>query len=940
MSQQFFSPGQRYRSTTEPELGLGTIQSVEHRTITIHFPVTGETRSYVKVSAPLKRVIFKQGDIIKNKQGRELKVRGVIFDHENAIYQTEQGDIAEIDISATTDANTALDRFSNLAFDRCDDFEMRRTTWEIQYSILTNPLLGMSGGRINLYEHQLYIANKVVSLSLPRVLLADEVGLGKTVEALVIIHRYLKTGMIKRVLLFVPDTLLLQWRAELFYRFSIQAVVIDKRLSDSFTTGYSGDNIFDEHQVVLTSPGTFKLKKEYAEQVAACNWDMLVADEVHQHHHSSFEFNLIKRVCGNTARVLFLTAAPLQLGIEEHFHRLQLLDPDRFHSLSEFQNEYEAYSELVSSLNCNDNESTDLSGTGSEVIDRFGPGRIMFRNTRQTVPGFVRRRLLMHTLPPPDTKSSRQKLIDEFRSDMEITDERVTRFNFDGDPRITWLLSLLSKEPNDKFVLFCTTPEKAIAVALQLKNRGIQTALFHENLALDKRDNAVLWFVSTNGARVLVCSEAGSEGRNFQVTNNLVLFDLPLHLELLEQRIGRLDRIGQTKMINIHLPVIAGSALECMGNMIHLCLDGFEQVLNSADSIMSRWGNALVDFSIDYAFLWIDEKPDLESLSGFPGPQTLEQYPEKAAEISSFFDNLKTFAVDTKRKLEAGRDLLLEKNSFDRDKAREIVAGIHALDEDHTLEYYMLDVFEKSGIRIKPLDNRTYHLSAGNLSTDIFPVFTKEGVTITFDRKIALTRDDMAFITIDHPFVERAIDFVTRKDTGTVSIVTTENSFTHRLLLELIFVFECTGNPSLTGSLLPPVPVRIVIDSDGNNVTSQYKSNHVDMSVKEFPEDSGIPSSLVETFGRQVKELVTGAQELAATESAKIEKESLEGVSRYFKKETLRIDSLLGKEKSKSYITLLESHRILLQEQFESALQAVKESRVRLDSMRIIVSLY
>ena len=106
----------------------------------------------------------------------------------------------------------------------------------------------------------------------------------------------------------------------------------------------------------------------------------------------------------------------------------------------------------------------------------------------------------------------------------------------------------------------------------------MKVGLFHEGLPLVQRDRNAAWFAEPDGAQLLICSEIGSEGRNFQFAHHLVLFDLPLNPGLLEQRIGRLDRIGQTQTIRIHVPYVESSSEECVLDWYHRGLDAIRNL--------------------------------------------------------------------------------------------------------------------------------------------------------------------------------------------------------------------------------------------------------------------------------------------------------------------------------------------------------------------------
>lgn len=155
-----------------------------------------------------------------------------------------------------------------------------------------------------------------------------------------------------------------------------------------------------------------------------------------------------------------------------------------------------------------------------ELLDTFGTGRVMLRNTRQALTGFPERKA---SLVPLDSEAE----------------------------KMVWLVKLLQELGEAKVLLICRTRELAEEILEKLKSIiNINCGFFHEGMTLLQRDRSAAYFSEEEGARLLVCSEIGSEGRNFQFAHHLVLFDLPDDPELLEQRIGRLDRIGQEQTIN------------------------------------------------------------------------------------------------------------------------------------------------------------------------------------------------------------------------------------------------------------------------------------------------------------------------------------------------------------------------------------------------------
>ena len=189
-----FAIGQRWISETESDLGLGTIIQVEQRTVTVNFPSCDETRTYALANAPLARIIFKKDDEIQDHDQRHLIIRQVKVVDERYQYLVEsesgtQDWIDETQINHHTKLNNATDRLFTGQIDAEKWFALRYRTLAFKDAIEQSPTYGLSGARIDLIPHQLYIASEVSNRFSPRVLLADEVGLGKTIEACLILHQ-------------------------------------------------------------------------------------------------------------------------------------------------------------------------------------------------------------------------------------------------------------------------------------------------------------------------------------------------------------------------------------------------------------------------------------------------------------------------------------------------------------------------------------------------------------------------------------------------------------------------------------------------------------------------------------------------------------------------------------------------------------------------------
>ncbi|HAI97798.1 MAG TPA: RNA polymerase-associated protein RapA, partial [Methylococcaceae bacterium] len=214
-SQHIFQPGQRWVSYSETDLGLGTVEVIEGRHVTLFFPAVEETRVYAVDNAPLSRVLYSIGDKVSHNKGVMLTVEQMQEHNNCMIYlcldeQGEQVVLHEVDLDSIGAFNKPQSRLFTGQIDKNKLFDLRLKTLDFQRKLDQFNGFGLSGPRVQLLPHQFYIAKKVTERHAARVLLADEVGLGKTIEAGLILHQQLLTGAIDRVLIVVPDALIHQ----------------------------------------------------------------------------------------------------------------------------------------------------------------------------------------------------------------------------------------------------------------------------------------------------------------------------------------------------------------------------------------------------------------------------------------------------------------------------------------------------------------------------------------------------------------------------------------------------------------------------------------------------------------------------------------------------------------------------------------------------------
>ena len=784
-------PGQRWVSDSEPELGLGIILEAGFGRVEVLFPAASERRQYALKSAPLRRVEFKEGDRIKLHDGRALVVESVEERKGMLVYRGSGGEFTEAELSDKISFSKPEDRLFGGQVDDLRDFDLRLEALERRCSARKSPVRGFVGGRVALIPHQMFISDEVTSRLAPRVLLADEVGLGKTIEAGLILHRLHLTGRAERVLILVPEPLIHQWFVELLRRFNLLFSIFDEERCAAIEKLDAEENPFLDSQLVICSVDLLAQNRGRAAQVLAAGWDLLVVDEAHHLEWSAAEpsaqYQLVAALAAATPGLLLLTATPQQLGVEGHFARLRLLDPDRYANLGEFLAEAEHYEEVAKAVDrllagkplskaeaslfaaksprirarCDALDAGDAGAREllvADLLDAFGTGRVMFRNTRAALSGFPQRQARLVPL----------KGVDE------------------DDVKVKWLVELLKELGGEKVLLICKTRALAEQVSAGLlRVINVKCAVFHEGLTLLQRDRNAAYFSEADGARILVCSEIGSEGRNFQFAHHLVLFDLPENPELVEQRIGRLDRIGQTDLIKIHVPFLAGTAGEVLARWYHEGLDAFEHNLHGAAEIVRTLGAELARLL---------EKSD-------------------ARKLTAFIKKSKECRAGVVKKLERGHDRLLELNSCRVERAAATIEGIRALDRDGSLEPFALRLFEQIGMHIEELGSRTYLFRPDALSTDALPSLSAEGQSMTFDRTRALSREDLGFLTWDHPLIRGALDGLLGSEAGNSSFAVWRDGGRETILLEACFVAECVAPAALhVDRFLPMTPVRVVVD--------------------------------------------------------------------------------------------------------------------------------
>jgi ATP-dependent helicase HepA len=763
MSENVPVVGQRWLSETEPELGLAVVREFREGQLQLWFPEARQRRTYAWPGAPVRRKNFVIGEMVQVQGDAEYSAITAV---------RPAGDLHEISLGGAWWAESQVRGWLPPAgpWEQCGAGQFgegewfplrlealfRRATWQRAVA------RGFVGGRVALIPHQLAVAEEISRRWRPRVLLADEVGLGKTIEACLILHRLVRAGRVTRVLILVPESLVHQWFVELLRRFQLSFSIFDEARCEAIELHQDeATNPFLDSQWVLASADWLLADERRCSQAAVAGWELAILDEAHRFPVS----NSMELLLGGVPGLMLLTATPLQSGWEEHWQRLRLLDADRYPDFPTFLNEMARYETLVAEVQALLQQGKLLSDQSvKSALDQAGLGRVMFRQVRAGMVGFPGRRL--HRI--------------------EIPEDTI-------HARISWLAEWLRAHPQEKMLVIGRTRELAeSALELLLREIQVSAGVFHEGQTLLQRDRQAAWFADHLGARVLFASEIGSEGRNFQFTSHLLLLDLPGHPDLLEQRIGRLDRIGQLGEVQVYVPVQGESSLA-------VWLDWFEQGVGSFVQPVAEAHLLAAEFadSLAAAMASGDRSRVKEIIS-----ETAKRRVELAAAA------------------ERGVAQLLRWQAGALRNAEVLVEKIQQADGDRAVEKFCWKLLERIGMQLEELESRLWLLRPGNAHSESLPGMDGEGLLATFDRALALQREEVQFLSLEHPLIRGAIDWLLGGDAGKVSCVCPRqwSGKLSMLWWEAIYVLEVVAPAEWEiDRYLPAQPIRVVMDLRGED---------------------------------------------------------------------------------------------------------------------------
>lgn len=457
-----------------------------------------------------------------------------------------------------------LERLALGDLDDVDDFITRMNILHLLAIREADGLGAFLGGRVRLFPHQLHVAERASATDPVRWLLADEVGLGKTIEASLILNRLVHAGKVNRCLVVAPETLTVQWLGELWRKYHQVFTLLDSERLGDVAKDFGDDfNPFELHRRTVISLEMLIARPHLTEQAVRAGIDLLVVDEA-QHlrrppgHPGEAGWRAVSPIAAEGRHVLLLSATPLEDDAHGFFRLLQLLRPQEFPEDLSFETRLAEGTPLPACTSST--RRSDIGGLPPRVglpIELLSPKSAKLRDAVEKA---------VRSLPAPNVVVQREK-VDKVRRALASGAALSAALGADdgglrpqlqamdaADARIEWLLAHAPtwRTAREKTLIFVADRETLEMVRTALSNRAhLASGVFHEDLTSARRDTEVARFRELDGPSLLVSTECGGEGRNFEFCKRLVLFDLPWKPSVVEQRIGRLDRIGRRIPVDI-----------------------------------------------------------------------------------------------------------------------------------------------------------------------------------------------------------------------------------------------------------------------------------------------------------------------------------------------------------------------------------------------------
>lgn len=818
-----FLVGMKVRYLPQPEWGVGHLLGLEENDTRalVQFP-TREAEGPTLVSArggALVHATLSPGDAVRTVKGRTGRVSG---EEEGArglkryVVALDDGGETELPETEIRALPPKPDLLAMLKEGRAADsknFLLRRTTLQLDDERRNDALGALLASRIMVKPHQVGVVQRVLSSRRPRFVLADEVGLGKTIEAGMIFSALRLSGLARRVLVVAPSHLTVQWLVELFHKFNQLFTLMDSERYEKSLDEQPTVSPWARFDHVITSLEFLQRSEQHRREAAdpRAHWDLVIIDEAH-HLKGEKAYEAALGLSKNSWGLLLLTATPMQLDPAEYQALLSLIDPLTAPSAKEFEARLGRQEELSQAIRAllagkktkgavkdlakrfPEDEALQEIDDPDEMLmhlaETYSLSDRLIRNRRAVVGGFSQRALHVHPVElTKDELTAREAALAQLAKDGTVRGAALAnlvrrlesssaaflaalRSNKalagmkltlpDKDAKFAAFAKLLkalwAKEKGAKVLVFTEARDTLEMLQAKLRHEAVDALAYHGELELAERDRQVARFRDPEGPKVLLSTEVGGEGRNFQFAHHLVNYDLPWSPATMEQRIGRLDRIGQTQTVDVHVFEAPGTFSADVLAMLRDAVGVFGETVGGLDAVLE------------------EVEPKLTELA-------LAEPKARGAYLEELKDKVKAAREQVKR----AYDPLLDLRSFDRGEVQALVQRAnerigHEGDEDDTLddglwgiardlderlEECITELADRIGIKVdtdQEVDAFQCAFHFGHaLNVEALPgydISQERTVLGTFWRDTAVEQEEIEYFATGHPLVEALFGFV------------------------------------------------------------------------------------------------------------------------------------------------------------------------------------
>ncbi len=820
-----YVPGMKVKYLPQPEWGIGHLLSLEDdgTKARVQFPAREDsgpilvsTRGGALVHATLPKgeavlaTKGRTGRVVREEEGgRGLKRYAVLF--EGGV----EDEFPESELRALPPKPDALATLKEGRVADAKSFLLRRATLTLDDERKNDALGALLASRVMVKPHQVGVVQRVLSTRRPRFVLADEVGLGKTIEAGMIFSALRLSGLARRVLVVAPSHLTVQWLVELFHKFNHLFTLMDAERYELSLDEQPTVSPWARFDLVVTSLELLQRSEQHRAEAGdpKAAWDLVIIDEAH-HLKGEKAKEAAEALAKNSFGLLLLTATPMQLDPEEYQSLLSLIDPLTAPTTAQFVERLARQEELSRAVTAllegkeaaaatavralakrfPDDEALEEIEDPDELLthlaETYSLSDRLIRNRRAVVGGFSARRLHTHPVAVPKAEveakeavlaalaqdgsvhgaalanlvrrleSSPAAFLQAVKGNKALAALKVSLP--DKDAKFVAFVKLLqhvwAKEKGAKVLVFTEARDTLEHLQGRLRHEHVEALAYHGDLPLQERDRQVARFRDPEGPRVLLATEVGGEGRNFQFAHHLVNYDLPWSPATMEQRIGRLDRIGQTQAVDIHVFEAEGTFSADVLSVLRDAVGVFGETVGGLDAVLEEVEPRLTELAL--------AKPKARA---------------------SYVAELKERVSAARAQVKKAYDPLLDLRSFDREAVQELVgraqerAGMDsgdgdtlddrlwsvARDLDERLEECITELAERIGIRVdtdQEVDAFQCAFHFGHaLNVEALPgydIAEERTVLGTFWRDTAVEQEEIEYFATGHPLVEALFGFV------------------------------------------------------------------------------------------------------------------------------------------------------------------------------------